>query len=424
MHFYKPGPFEDYIAKLSAISTCPIPDVWEGISKELDRLDSHKKLRIIKFVSIAACMLILISIGVPTLIISSSKILPSEFSHKLTLSSNRIEPLQPLTASSIAFVTKTNLENEVMPKLQINNKNEDFDNDFIPPIEEVEVLKSEAPLANEDKEANKNTMPLLATIGNINNNNKGEVTITKAIEKKGKKSWSLIGYLNPAFSYHTYGAFNYKQNPSETGAWMLGGDLLFRKKIGSYFSLYSGISISPTGQNIDNLILLKNQSAEFDMDYLYANTSYGTVSLDNNSVAISNFSNLPNASEPLLRSSMLNTASLQQRFYYMQVPFIVSSNVRAGIFDIEFKLGCAAGVLVNNKFKVFSTRGNFTGKTEEIRKYNASAIAAVSVSIPVTHQVDLIVEPNIQLHFNPLNYNYAITYPFTSSIKVGVGYNF
>ncbi|MDD2278103.1 MAG: hypothetical protein PHS05_03490, partial [Bacteroidales bacterium] len=280
MHFYKPGPFEDYIAKLSAISTCPIPDVWEGISKELDRLDSHKKLRIIKFVSIAACMLILISIGVPTLIISSSKILPSEFSHKLTLSSNRIEPLQPLTASSIAFVTKTNLENEVMPKLQINNKNEDFDNDFIPPIEEVEVLKSEAPLANEDKEANKNTMPLLATIGNINNNNKGEVTITKAIEKKGKKSWSLIGYLNPAFSYHTYGAFNYKQNPSETGAWMLGGDLLFRKKIGSYFSLYSGISISPTGQNIDNLILLKNQSAEFDMDYLYANTSYGTVSLD------------------------------------------------------------------------------------------------------------------------------------------------
>ncbi|MDD2279938.1 MAG: hypothetical protein PHS05_12845, partial [Bacteroidales bacterium] len=150
----------------------------------------------------------------------------------------------------------------------------------------------------------------------------------------------------------------------------------------------------------------------------------GTVSLDNNSVAISNFSNLPNASEPLLRSSMLNTASLQQRFYYMQVPFIVSSNVRAGIFDIEFKLGCAAGVLVNNKFKVFSTRGNFTGKTEEIRKYNASAIAAVSVSIPVTHQVDLIVEPNIQLHFNPLNYNYAITYPFTSSIKVGVGYNF
>lgn len=419
MHFYEPGPFEDYIAKLSAISAKPVPDAWEEISAQLDVLARHKRLRIVKIMSLAACMLILISVSVPMLIISSSQFLPTQLTETVSLSRDRNEP-QPISNEQITTETTiSNQPNYITPPQQSET----------PIASSIEALNVSNEVANFE---NKTTVFAEATQEkeeieflelSKKNINTDEVSVTDK-KKKNLNSWSIIGYLNSSFSYHTYGAFNYKQNPNETGAWMIGGDLLFRKKFGKYFSIYSGISISPTGQNISNLILLKNKSNEEGMEYLYANTSYGMVSLDDNAVAISNFSNLPNAPENLLRSAQVNTANLQQRFYYMQVPFIVSSNVSAGIFDIEFKLGAAAGLLVNNKFEVYSTRGHFTGKTEEIRKFNASALGAVSVSVPVTHQVDLIVEPNIQIYFNPLSYNYAITYPFATSIKVGVGYNF
>lgn len=423
MHFYKPGPFEEYIAKLSAISTCPIPDAWEGISKELDKLDSQKRLRIIKTFSIAACILILISIGVPTLIITSSKILPSEFSHKITHSFEKTKVLPTITASSIAYATKSNSKDKISLVLQTSNA---VNCESLAPFieEESEIVEESVPLNTEDKDADKKAMQLLAQSGNINNINKGSVTITSTKKKTGKNPWSLIGYLNPALSHNAYRAFNSQQNPNETGDWMIGGDLLFRRKIGETFSIYSGVSISPTGQDINNLILLKNQSNDVDMSNLHANTSNSIIYPDNSSTTISNLSNQSNISEPLPHSSLENTVNIQQRFYYMQIPFIVSSNVSAGIFDIEFKLGCAAGILVNNKFELYGTRGHYTGKTEEIKKYNASAIAAISVSIPLTRQVDLIVEPNIQLYFNPLNHNNSMTHPFASSVKVGVGYSF
>ncbi|HDP55226.1 MAG TPA: hypothetical protein ENN24_06060 [Bacteroidetes bacterium] len=419
MHFYKPGPFEEYVAKLSAISAKPMPDAWEEISAQLDVLARQKKMRIVRIMSLAACMLILISISVPMLIISSSQILPSQLAETVSLSRDKIVaqsiPYEPITPEA----TASNQPNYISPPQLLNT----------PIASSIEALNRPNEIANFENETTvfadatqeKEEVEFIEL--SKRNINTDEITVVEK-KKKNLNSWSIIGYLNSSFSYHTYGAFNYKQNPNETGAWMVGGDLLFRKKFGKYVSVYSGISISPTGQNISNLILLKNKSNEDGMEYLYANTSYGMVSLDDNAVAISNFSNLPNAPENLLRSAQVNTANLEQRFYYMQIPFIVSSNVSAGIFDIEFKLGAAAGLLINNKFEVYSSRGHFTGKTEEIRKFNASALGAVSVSVPVTQQVDLIVEPNIQIYFNPLSYNYAITYPFATSIKVGVGYNF
>ena len=419
MHFYEPGPFEEYIAKLSAISAKPMPDAWEEISAQLDVLARQKKMRIVRIMSLAACMLILISISVPMLIISSSQILPSQLAETVSLSRDKIVaqsiPYEPITPET----TTSNQPNYISPPQLLNT----------PIASSIEALNRPNEIANFENETTvfaeatqeKEEVEFMEL--SKRNINTDEITVVEK-KKKNLNSWSIIGYLNSSFSYHTYGAFNYKQNPNETGAWMVGGDLLFRKKFGKYVSVYSGISISPTGQNISNLILLKNKSNEDGMEYLYANTSYGMVSLDDNAVAISNFSNLPNAPENLLRSAQVNTANLEQRFYYMQIPFIVSSNVSAGIFDIEFKLGAAAGLLINNKFEVYSSRGHFTGKTEEIRKFNASALGAVSVSVPVTQQVDLIVEPNIQIYFNPLSYNYAITYPFATSIKVGVGYNF
>ena len=244
------------------------------------------------------------------------------------------------------------------------------------------------------------------------------------IELKEASSWSLVAFLNPTFSYHTTAALNYKLNPSETGAWMMGGEVLVRKEISDYFAVYSGVIFNPTGQNIKDLILLKNSGADSDMEFLFANTSFGMVTLDDRTVAISNFSNLTNASDDVLKSSSINTAELKQRFYYMEIPLIFSTSFKKGFLDVEIKLGCAAGVLIDNKFEVISRDGHFIGKTENIRPHNASALGAISLSIPFSNQLNLIVEPSARLNLYPLSYSYDATYPFSASVKVGMGYRF
>jgi hypothetical protein len=246
----------------------------------------------------------------------------------------------------------------------------------------------------------------------------------KSIEVKEDGTWSLIAYINPSFSYHTAAAFDYSVNPSETGAWMWGGEVLVKKEVSSYFAIYSGIQVSPSGQNISNFSLLQNSSTGKHLEYITANTSFGEVNLYN---SIDKSSDVPSLASPknnVLRSSSFDNAELKQRFYYMEIPLILSTTFKTNHVDIEVKLGCAAGVLIDNKFEVISSEGYFIGKTENIRPHNASAIGAISFSVPINNQFNLIVEPNIRLNLYPLSYSFETTYPFSASVKFGMGYRF
>lgn len=428
MHFYEPGQYEEFVGKLSSISIKPVPRVWNAINKSLEETVAKKRRVFIQKLSVAASLAIILSLSVVFYLQNQIQVNPNiltDYNQQVNLQSNNsveetlLNDLPNQEAASSILTKSVIIQNEV----QINNTDIEVKEITHKPLIRINnpkklKIKKEVPKHNQFLAYNNTT----SQHNYFSHSEVQESTIE--IESSQASSWSLVAFLNPTFSYHTTAALNYRLNPSETGAWMMGGEVLVRKELSDYFAVYSGVIFNPAGQNIKDLILLKNSEANGEMGFLFANTSFGMVTLDNNTVAISNFSNLTSAKDDILKSSSINTAELKQRFYYMEIPLIFSTSFRKGFVDVEIKLGCAAGVLIDNKFEVISRDGYFIGKTENIRPHNASALGAISLSIPFSNQLNLIVEPSARLSLYPLSYSYDATYPFAASVKVGMGYRF
>lgn len=428
MQFYEPGPYEEFVGKLSSISVKPNPKTWEAINSHLDEIALSRKKSIIKRLSFAASILLLVGISLSLFVINdiflSSDYL-SNWESAVTIPYFAQSKTEILTQKdqleyqlAIAEPIISSSSEELSQPSTINYKPTPT---LKPLIKPIALSKLELPHLSEISNSTFR-IEKASQISSFNTVLPSDDIEPIIIEEPS--SWSLIAYLNPSYSSHTMAALNYKMNPSETGALMWGGEVLVRKEFSNYFAIYSGILVSPTGLDTKDLILLQNNEANKGMESLSANTSFGQVTIDNTIAGISDFSNLASTSSNVLKSSSLNTAEIKQRFYYMEIPLILSTSFTKGLIDVEVKLGCAAGVLIDNKFEVTSTNGRFVGRTENIRPHNASAIGAISLSIPVNNQLNFILEPNIRLNLYPLSYGYETTYPFAASVKFGMGYRF
>jgi hypothetical protein len=440
MPFYNPGPYEDFVGKLSSVNVKPSPFVWDRISTKLDDVyNKQRKVAFWKVSAAAASVLLVLSFGISYLIINNNFVgssapyysIINEIPKNSSISSpvensSFIPPLDltqnfDLTEESTKFLDQD--EDFIIEEKEIKV----FVPEFITPIEvktlSVQNVASTIISHSRDKvlvrEMPNNPVNSTETLTTqLSNTVKANNDFHNS--KKGK--WSMMVFVNPSFSYHTTAALNYSLNPSEKGAWVLGADLLLKRDLNSYFSLYTGLMFNPTGQNIKDLILLKNVGTSRNMRYIFANTSYGQVTLENARIGISNFSNLGSAPDDLIKSSSLNSAELRQRFYYMEVPLIFSSRVKRKNLDVEIKLGCSAGLLTSNRFEIISRLGTFEGQNDDIRKYSASALGAVSFSVPINRNINFTVEPNIRLSLLTLSNTYTSTYPFNASIRFGVAY--
>ena len=65
----------------------------------------------------------------------------------------------------------------------------------------------------------------------------------------------------------------------------------------------------------------------------------------------------------------------------------------------------------------------FFGETEGVNPFNTSFIAGISFNNAINKNLHLHIEPSFRLSANSLNYNEMKTFPFSSSIKVGLSYS-
>lgn len=429
MHFYEPGPYEEFVGKISSITAKPDPLVWQHINAHLDQNLQVKNGLLRKRFVFAASIFLLLGFSFSFLLINHSIISSDYYANwedNILISPASIADL---TSNSIHISTiegsidhSSNTESIVSASFDdVNGKDSNHDNSK-PLINALAFTAFE--IENENNESNFTKPFIRETSKKTFEQNFSTIDQAKTSGMKNEGTWSLVAYINPSYSYHTAAAFDYKVNPSETGAWMWGGEVLVKKEVSSYFAVYSGIQVSPSGQNINNFPLLQSQGPDKNMEYLTANTSFGQVNLNNSMVGISDIPSFVKSTSSVIKSSSIDNAELKQRFYYMEIPLILSTTFKTNHIDIEVKLGCAAGVLIDNKFEVISSDGYFVGKTEDIRPHNASAIGAVSFSVPISNQFNLIVEPNVRLNLYPLSYSFETTYPFSASVKFGMGYRF
>lgn len=423
MQLFKPGPYEEFVGKLSSISVRPENDTWDAISRRLDKDDMHRKRLAFKRFSVAAGIILLIGLSLGPLLIVENMTLSEELT---IISNSNVSPYNiykeypVIETEEIVLSDALKTARVPIQPTTIDEPIRNSDFNTREPISEVSCL----PFVLPNRKTDNQPQHLRLNSKQISQSNTTDMRKPAKNSTASKGDWSVVAFVNPSYSSHTSAALDFNQQPIETGTWMWGGEVLVKRKINRYLSVYSGILVSPIGQEMNNLLLLRSSSKYSDMTKLEANTSLGNVSLKNSQVGVSNFSTLTSASEKVLGSSSIDKANLRQRFYFMEIPLMVSAGFRKGALNIEVKIGCAAGVLIDNKFEVRSNGSEFIGSTDDVRRYNTSALGSINFSFPVNNQVSLMVEPSLRLNLRPLSYSHAATYPFTASVKFGMGYRF
>ncbi|MDX9846712.1 MAG: hypothetical protein RBT74_07020 [Tenuifilaceae bacterium] len=418
MQLYEPGPYEEFVGKLSSISVKPMPGVWTGIANELDTRKRKRSLFFLRLSS-AASLLLLISFGV-------SFLLSNRFDDNAIVSIPEIIFPQVLSHIHVASLTS-------IKEIPFDN----YDNGLIgtgeqDPPSDTQLPYNRGESTQEVKPIDEVSFPVKFGAENISSRKKSAKvdgipikSVTNSSVYSGTKGlWGVTAYLNPSYSYHTSAALGKTTYPREDGRWMWAGEVQVRRKFNKNFSVISGVSINPTGQYIRDLILLQNGTVSRSFEYLFATTSYGQVNLESSRIGIANANNLSSAPKDILKTASMSTAALKQSFYHLEVPVMISVQNTVNKIDVELKVGASVGTLISNSFEVISSRGTFYGTTDGVRQINFAAIGAVSVSFPVTSGLSLVVEPNLRLGFVPISQSFNTSYPFNASVRFGVGYRF
>lgn len=418
MQLYEPGPYEEFVGKLSSISIRPIPEVWTCIASELDAR-KRKRVAMRWRIASAASILLLISLSVSYSLINQIDNTPTASIPSISI---------PAAPTVVIFANLT--EYQIIPQENFRprsatNQGQDSSariqkttniSESIKPIQTIAV----------------SSVPIMDRTSNISNRKPDPNTADNPVISLTKPkhtprisdSWGVTAYLSPSYSYHTSAALGRTTYPREDGRWMWAGEVQVRKKFNNSFSLISGVSVNPTGQYIRDLILLQNGTVSRSFEYLFATTSYGQVNLESSRIGIANANNLSSAPKDILKTASMSTAALKQSFYHLEVPVMISMLSKVNMVDIELKMGASLGSLISNNFEVISSRGTFYGTTDGVRQINFAAIGAVSVSFPVTSGLSLVVEPNLRLGFVPISQSFNTSYPFNASVRFGVGYRF
>lgn len=430
MQPFEPGPYEEFVGKLSSIRVSPEPKIWLKISNQLERTDSRRKRFFYWQLAVAASFLLTISIGLTYFLLNQPY--QETFAANYFISSN-LQPLQ-----NIPKITKANLTNlqEVSHSYNPTEMDNQVPLNIIASGHEHSEIVEGSHILNELPQiqfTNQRGMKDIFVINRLDELHeeyaalkKGKIQVSKNTNtSRPKNRWSVTAFVNPSYSYHTSAVLNRTTYPREDGVWMLAGEIQLKRQVNKRISFISGVTINPTGQYIKDLVLLQTGTVSKNFEYLFASTSYGQVNLESTRVGIANANNLSNTPKDILKSASISTAVLRQQFYHIELPLILSTNLSQNKVGVELKIGTSVGVLVDNWFEVISSRGTFFGKTDGVRRYSLAALGAITFSIPVASKVNLVVEPNLRLGlFSIDRSNLASSFPFNASVRFGVGYKF
>ncbi|MDX9769498.1 MAG: hypothetical protein RBT19_04000 [Tenuifilaceae bacterium] len=414
MQFYEPGPYDDFVSKLSAMRANPAHEVWSDICKQLDEADCRRRKIVLwrTLGSVAGLAIIVSFVATHFLFFSSnnSNLLASEKAHFYLPENNQIKPNAKIPSTRSIFL-------DIPPKQHVLVENR---NDSIASSDELSTVYQ--PLTPKSS-----SVAIESELVAINKIPSGIARPESLVNEGGgmQNKWTVQAYINPLYSAHTMSAFLDDGIQNERGTWLWGGEVQLRKAINKRFAFITGVAFNPTGQNVSEVLMLQSNSKSADITAMFVNTTYGPVSLESPRIGISNVYNIGKGSEDILKSSSISSATLKQRFHHVEIPIMLSTRWKFKGFDIDLRFGGAVGVLVNNSFKVATPFGDFVGQTSGVRNLNAAALGAVSIGMPLTPKVNLVVEPYFRLGLLSMYKNSDIpSYPFNASVRFGVGYRF
>jgi hypothetical protein len=413
MLHYKPTEFEEFVSKLAQNSVTPPPQVWTSIE---DNLNSTAKvnLRVIYTkLSLAAGFALLLSISTYLYFGNSIEIEKYSSNDEINAMLNsygvtaKNNPKQ--FAGFISTENNVTVEN-AEKKLNVIEKIEESSNSSLKSSLNDEPFSSIKFKGLPEKNGNIK-LSGYATSSKI-------LTQSKRIVETQSK-WSFSASISPTYTKQaSYNVLN-SSNVS-SGLWLWSGEIAVKRRVSKRFSVQAGLNISPMGQKSNNLVLAYSKEPRKSFGSIGATTQYGNVGLNNPNIAV--YDVVKVAELPMDKSIIYTNANLVQQFYYLNIPFILSTNFNRTFRNITLKTGFSAGYLIGNEFTLKSELGSFSGQTDINHRYALTAIGALEYSYRVTKNLNLIFEPTVNFNFVSVNNNSQNSLPVTFNLKFGVGF--
>lgn len=418
MLFFKPGDYEDFVFRLASLRVRPPADAWYAIVERQANAKA-KRNRVLTAFSVAASIIAFVGLGIVSLQLSDFMAEPENQYSQLAVSGNSLSRVltdpfeEPALLLSKGYLGRARIDlNSQVPVDLVDTKKD---------AGELNTLSRVIPIAQANVIRN-DKVPAFQFVAEYRT--QSESSLKNPVQKQGVSPWSFSAYLAPSYSYHTQGFSDLNYYSNERGAWMWSADITAKRRISRKLSFHTGLSLSPNGQNINDIILLTSNKVNLEIAVMMASTTYGKVSLDNQLFGVLNSSEISKAPSSVVKNSAMNKAMLRQRLYYIEAPLLLSYSLYTNMAEFELKFGASAGVLVGNRFILSGNNKKFYGKTEGVNPFNAALLAGVCISTPIGDDINLLLEPTFRLSAVSLNYNERRTFPFSSSFKVGLNYRF
>jgi len=382
--------------KLKDFEVLPPNKVWSGIENNLTEIPFKRKIPIwIKFASIAAVLLLLISISaiylIPTNNFTENLLkLPSKNSSV----KNSTDTLKPI---------ETNVQKKASKKIisSSNKRTTNSSNVIKNSTLEIETNKT----LTENKTSTKTLPKYLVDTKNLPLNKNSKTKVTK---KEADNSRFTVATIYAPIYMNSFGNGSgidaQFENNSSSGNSSYSYGVKIAYQLNRKFTLQSGVNLINLGFTTNNVYVTPGVSV----------------------VGLSNISSSPSLGKGTKSSKELNTTgSLNQVFGYVEIPIEIKYNVTNGKFGVNLVGGFST--LLLNKDEVFVKTSDYTqslGSSNNLRSVNFSGNFGVDIDYLVRKNLYLNVSPMFKVQTNTFSKNSGSLLPYYLGVYTGINYKF
>lgn len=263
-------------------------------------------------------------------------------------------------------------------------------------------------------------------------------------DQKGK--WIMGGEFSPLYSYRniTSTSGNYSEdyyNSTEKPVMTYSGGLNIQYKAVNRLTIQAGVYYTTMGQSLDymsvysnayysivdeqykdrfvNSYAIENSAGEFAIKSEY-------VIVDNKAARVENLS--PNKGEADVSDPIYSNlnAEIEQKFQYVEVPFLMRYKVIDRTLDINILGGFGANFLIGNDVLLnYGRTKEVIGTINGLNEVNYTGTVGFGIEYPIMKRINIHLEPSIRYYLNEMNSNSAVeSHPYSIGIFTGINYSF
>jgi hypothetical protein len=190
-----------------------------------------------------------------------------------------------------------------------------------------------------------------------------------------------------------------------------------------YMSVYSNAQYYIVDEQykdrLVNSYAIENSAGEFAIKSEY-------VFVDNKGARVENLSSTKgeaDVSDPIY--SNLN-AEIEQKFQYVEVPFLMRYKVVDRTIDINILGGFGANFLVGNDVLLnYGSTKEVIGTMNGLNAVNYTGTIGFGIEYPVMKRINIHLEPSFRYYLNEMNSNSTVeSHPYSFGIFTGINYSF